>query len=152
MYLADIVKELERQVKDLSNFGYGIRENIKFKLTGRIIFESKKGSEVKYIPTDSGETKGKQEKIEIDGVYFEGSLIYLTDSGSGELRFSPINLETRKNFIVDIAKETAKKECYEFSYDKKRDNIHISSGENLEKELKRAKEIFGSPIKTEFEI
>jgi|TARA_Y100000034_G_C6878633_1_gene402250 hypothetical protein len=153
MLLADIVKELERQVGDLSDFGYKIKGNVRYRLKGTIIFESKDGLKTRYVREDSGGTEIEEERINIDKICFEGILTYLTDSDVGKLRFSPItNLQTRTNFIVAIAEEMAKEEDYEFSYDEKENKILISSRKNLEEELRRTEKIFGNPMRIEFEI
>jgi hypothetical protein len=153
MYLADIVKELEKKVP-----GFGGENGLEYTLLGSIMVNSREslfctGSEL--LP--SGDKKHTYKKSPVLSILFEGHLCYISGNNSGKIRYAPDHgnrAETMRDAIISLAKGLSAEKGYEFSYDYREDKmtIRVKNPGNIKKEVKRIEKFFGSPSRQEFAV
>ena len=142
--LIDLVQELRKKTRDLSDINEDGEKIISYDLSGEITIDNR-NKEIYF----EGYLKYEYnfDRNIIEGIPQQRAL------NAGRMRYAPVeDVKAKRNLIISLAKKRSKEKNYEFEYYEKEDKITIKVLKNLRKESYAIGRKLGRPTEKIFEI
>ena len=141
--LIDLVQELRKKTRDLSDINEDGKKIISYDLSGKIVI--KRPLEIYFEGLLRYEANFDRDIIE--GIQQQRPL------NSGKISYAPAESARKKrDVIISMAKEKSEEKNYVFLYDEKEDKITIKVLKNLRKESYAIGRKLGRPTEKIFDI